>query len=140
MKKIAHLNSMLDQWIPFKQSYIAERIVKEVTQRKLQECWKLREEEVALEEKKQELAAEEKRKKDEARKLLIQGMMRSNKMKATFREEVKKLSEDYMELYVESVCDARANFIVKSEFAKFKYEGNMKRKRLRDDVLKNLYS
>jgi hypothetical protein len=46
------------------------------------------------------LAAEEKRKKDEARKLLIQAMMRSNKMKATFREEVKQLSEDYMDLYV----------------------------------------
>jgi hypothetical protein len=46
------------------------------------------------------LAALEKRKKDEARKLLIQGMMRSNKMKATFREEVKQLSEDYMDLYV----------------------------------------
>jgi hypothetical protein len=47
------------------------------------------------------LATEEKRKKDEARNLLIQGMMRSNKMKATFREEVKQLSKDYMELYVE---------------------------------------
>ena len=46
------------------------------------------------------MAAEEKRRKDEARKLLIQGMMRSNKMKATFREEVKQLSEDYTELYV----------------------------------------
>ena len=56
---------------------------------------------MAVEEKRlQELAAEEKRKKDEARKLLIQGMMRSNKMKATFREEVKQLSEDYTELYV----------------------------------------
>jgi hypothetical protein len=47
------------------------------------------------------LAANEKRKKDEARNLLIQGMMRSNKMKATFKEEVKQLSQDYMELYVE---------------------------------------
>ena len=54
----------------------------------------------AEEKRQQELAAEEKRKKDDARKLLIQGMMRSNKMKATFREEVKQLSEDYMELYV----------------------------------------
>jgi hypothetical protein len=86
------------------------------------------------------LAAEEKRKKDEARKLLIQGMMRSNKLKATFKEEVKHLSQDYMELYVESVCDVRANVIVKSEFAKFKYDGNMKKKKMRDDVLKNLYN
>ena len=57
--------------------------------------------EQAVEEKRyQELAAEEKRKKDEARKLLIHGMMRSNKMKATFRDEVKQLSEDYTELYI----------------------------------------
>ena len=63
-----------------------------VSQRKLQECWKLREEELALEVRKQELAAEEKRKKDEARKLLIQGMMRNNKLKANIREEVKQIS------------------------------------------------
>jgi hypothetical protein len=78
--------------------------VREVTQRKLQECYKLREEELA----------EEKRKKDEARYLVIQGMMRTNKMKATFREEVKQLSEDYMELYVDTVCETRANYIAKS--------------------------
>jgi hypothetical protein len=47
------------------------------------------------------LAAEEKRRKDEARKQLIQGMMRINKMKATLREEVKHISEDYMALYIE---------------------------------------
>ena len=47
---------------------------------------------VAEEEKKQELAAEVKRRKDEARKLLIQGMMRINKMKATLRDEVKQIS------------------------------------------------
>ena len=97
-------------------------------------------EQAAEEKRQQELAAEEKRKKDEARKLLIQGMMRSNKMKATFREEVKQLSEEYTELFVKSVCENRAKIIAKSEFAKFKYEGNMKRKRLRDDVLKNLYN
>jgi hypothetical protein len=63
-----------------------------VSQRKLQECWKLREEELALEVRKQELAAEEKRKKDEARKLLIQGMMRINNLKAKIRDEVKQIS------------------------------------------------
>jgi hypothetical protein len=45
--------------------------VRLVIQRKLQECRKLREEELALEARKNEFAAEEKRKKDEARKLLI---------------------------------------------------------------------
>ena len=90
-----------------------------VTQRKLQECLKLREEELALEERKRleqqaeeerkrELAAEEKRRKDEARKQLIQGMMTINKMKATIREEVKQISENYMGVYVESVCETRA--------------------------------
>ena len=49
------------------------------------------------------MAAEEKRKKDEARKLVIQGLMRSNKMKATFKDEIKQLSQDYMELYVDTV-------------------------------------
>ena len=58
-------------------------------------------EQAAKERRVQELAAEEKRKKDEARKLLIQGMMRINKMKANLRDEVKQISEDYMELYVE---------------------------------------
>ena len=60
-------------------------------------------------------------------------------MKATFREEVKQLSEDYMELYVESVCETRANLIAKIGFANFKYQGNMTKKKLRDDVLTNLY-
>jgi hypothetical protein len=125
--------------------------VKLVTQRKLQECLKLCEEELASEERKRleqaaeeerklELAAEEKRKKDEARKQLIQGMMTINKMKATLRDEVKQISENYMELYVESVCDNRATIIAKSEFAKFKYSGNMTRKKLQSDVLKNLYN
>jgi hypothetical protein len=93
--------------------------VKLVTQRKLQECLKLREEELALEERKRleqqaeeerkrELAAEEKRRKDEARKQLIQGMMTINKMKATIREDVKQMSDKYMGLYVESVCETRA--------------------------------
>jgi hypothetical protein len=44
-----------------------------------------------LEERKQELAAEQKRKKDEARKQLILGMMKTSKMKATIREEVKQI-------------------------------------------------
>jgi hypothetical protein len=48
-------------------------------------------------------------------------MMKNNKMKATLREEVKHICEDYMELYVEGVCENRANFFAKSEFAKFKY-------------------
>jgi hypothetical protein len=56
----------------------------------------------------------EKRKKDEARKLLIQGMMRIKKMKASIREEVKQLSEGYMEFYVESVCEERATIVAKS--------------------------
>jgi hypothetical protein len=86
------------------------------------------------------LAAVEKRKKDEARKLLIQGMMRNNKMMATMREEVKQLSEDYMKLYVLSVCETRATIITKSEFAMFKYEGNLKKKKLHDNVLRNLFS
>jgi len=60
-------------------------------------------------------------------------------MKATFREEVKQLSEDYMELYVELVCETRANLIAKIVFANFKYQGNMTKKKLRDDVLTNLY-
>jgi hypothetical protein len=80
----------------------------------LLECCKLREEELALEERKRELAAGEKRRKDEARKQLIQGMMTINKMKATIREEVKQMSENYMGLYVESVCEARAKVIAKS--------------------------
>jgi hypothetical protein len=57
----------------------------------------VREEELALEERKrldkaaeeerkQELGAEEKRRKDEARKQLIQGLMRINKMKANLRD------------------------------------------------------
>jgi hypothetical protein len=41
--------------------------LREVSQRKLQECLKLREEELALEVRQQNLAAEEKRKKDEKR-------------------------------------------------------------------------
>ena len=61
-------------------------------------------------------------------------------MKATFREEVKQLSEDYMELYVQSVCENRAMIIAKSEFAKFKYSGNMTKKKLQSDVIKNLYN
>ena len=78
----------------------------------------MRELELALEERNLlEKAAEEKRKKDEARNLLIQGMMRTIKIKNTVREEVKQISEDYMELYVESYCETRANFIAKSEFA-----------------------
>ena len=67
-----------------------------------------------MEERKRELAAGEKRRKDEARKQLIQGMMTINKMKATIREEVKQMSEYYMGLYVESVCEARAKVIAKS--------------------------
>jgi hypothetical protein len=43
---------MLDHWIPLKHSFFAERIVREVTQRKLKECWKLRKEELAMEERK----------------------------------------------------------------------------------------
>jgi hypothetical protein len=60
-------------------------------------------------------------------------------MKATIREEVKQISENYMELYVGSVCENRANVIAKSEFAKFKYSGNMTKKKLQSDVIKNLY-
>jgi hypothetical protein len=82
--------------------------VKLVTQRKLQLYLKLREVELALEERKRELAAVEKRMKDEARKQLIQGMMTINKMKATIREEVKQISDKYMGRYVESVCETRA--------------------------------
>jgi hypothetical protein len=40
--------------------------------------------------------------------------MRINKMKATLREEVKQISEVYMEFYVESVCEDRAKIIAKS--------------------------
>jgi hypothetical protein len=72
-----------------------------VTQRKSQECLKLREEELAEEKRKQELAAEEKMKKDEARKLLIQGMKRNIKMKTSLKEELNQISKDYMELYVD---------------------------------------
>ena len=79
-------------------------------------------------------------KKDEARKLLIQGMKRNIKMKATLNEEVNQISKDYTELYVESVCKSRANFIARSEFAKFKYSGNMMKKKLQSDVIKNLYN
>jgi hypothetical protein len=71
-------------------------------------------EQQAEEERKRELEAEEKRRKDEARKQLIQGMMTINKMKATIREEVKQISENYMGLYVESVCETRAKVIAKS--------------------------
>ena len=66
-------------------------------------------------------------------------MQRINKMKATLREEVKQISEDYMGLYVESVCENRATVIAKSEFAKFKYSGNLTKKKLQGDVLRNLY-
>jgi hypothetical protein len=45
-----------------------------------------------------------------------------------------------MELYVESVCEFRASVLAKSEFAKFKYAGNMTKKKLQGDVLKNLYT
>jgi hypothetical protein len=41
-------------------------------------------------------------------------------MKATIREEVNQLSEDYKELYVLSVCKTRATIITKSIFDKFK--------------------
>jgi len=56
----------------------------------------------------------DKRKKDEARKLLIQGMMSMNKMRASIRDEVKQMSEGYMEFYVESVCEERSTIIAKS--------------------------
>jgi hypothetical protein len=60
--KQASLNSLFDQWIPIKHRSFEERIVRLVTQRKLQECWKLREEELALEERKRyDEAAEEER-------------------------------------------------------------------------------
>jgi hypothetical protein len=59
-------------------------------------------------------------------------------MKATIREEVKQISENYMELYVESVCENRATVLAKREFAKFKYSGNMTKKKLQSDVIKNL--
>ena len=45
-----------------------------------------------------------------------------------------------MELYVESVCENRATVIAKSEFAKFKYSGNLMKKKLQADVIKNLYN
>ena len=61
-------------------------------------------------------------------------------MKATIREEVKQISDNLMELYVESVCENRATVIAISEFAKFKYSGNMTKKKLQSDVLKNLYN
>ncbi len=61
----------------------------------MRECWKLREDELA----------EEKRKKDEARKLIIEGMKRVNKMKATLREHVNPtICQYYMEMYVKSEC------------------------------------
>jgi hypothetical protein len=44
-----------------------------------------------------------------------------------------------MELYVESVCENRATVIAKSEFAKFKYSGNMTKKKLQADVVKDLF-
>jgi hypothetical protein len=53
---------------------------------------------------------------------------------------VKQLSEDYMELYVSLVCETRASNITKSEFAMFKYEGNKKKKKLHDNVLKDLFN
>ena len=45
-----------------------------------------------------------------------------------------------MELYTQSVCENRALIIAKGEFANFKYEGNMKKKKLQSDVIKNLYN
>jgi hypothetical protein len=45
------LNSIVAQLIDFKYSKYAEKVAREVTQRKLQECWKLRDEELALEER-----------------------------------------------------------------------------------------
>jgi hypothetical protein len=66
--------------------------------------------------------------------------MRTNKMKASLREEVKQISEKYTKLYVEQiVCENRATVIAKSEFAKFKYSGNMMKKKLQSDVIKHLY-
>jgi hypothetical protein len=60
--KKARLNSILDTRIPFKYRQFEERILRLVTQRKLQECRKLREEELALEEiKRIEQEAEEER-------------------------------------------------------------------------------
>ena len=35
-------------------------------------------------------------------------------MKASIREEVKQISEGYMEFYVESKCEERATIIAKS--------------------------
>jgi hypothetical protein len=45
-----------------------------------------------------------------------------------------------MELYTQSVCENRALIIAKSEFANFKYSGNMMKKKLQSDVIKNLYN
>jgi hypothetical protein len=62
-------------------------------------------------------------------------------MKATLRERVNpQICQDYMEMYVESVCKTRATIITKSEFAKFKYEGNIMKKKLHDNVLTSLYN
>ena len=61
-------------------------------------------------------------------------------MKATFKEEVKHHSQDYVKLYVESVCENRAKVIAKREFAKLKYSGNKTKKKLQANVLKILYN
>ena len=60
-------------------------------------------------------------------------------MKASLREEVKQLSEDYMELYVSLFCKTRASNITKSELAMFKYDEIQRKKKFHDNVLKDLF-